>query len=1079
MPVLSKNVNKLSYGVDDIRRTLKFMHRPGDTFELCIIGPHKNKSALWSGFAAGDKAVVAGWFTELDKASALAAGLDQEGAKAIYCTLNPCSPNLLARANQRLKAGVGRTTDAEILQLRNLLIDIDPARPSGISSSIPEHDAALAFAQEIKTFLTEQGWPEPLVGDSGNGGHLVYRLPDLPIEQNTLVKSVLEGLEAKYADENGDIIRDGIKLGIDQVVFNPARITKLYGTMTRKGDATPDRPHRRSRIISLPDVPQPVSLELLQILANIVKEVDPKRKQAHQSTGGGSNDRFDLHGYLARYEVKVIKFKEHMGGTLYCLDSCPFDPSHGPNDSAIGQTSDGKLYFQCFHDSCKGKTWHDARTIISGDDSLEDFKSGNTKRKRRKRKDEHGNVNTEAEGNTCNDRPSLYFADKGAYYFSKQTANGTIDEQLSNFVAKIVAEEIRDDGMLQQNYFVIEGEHQNGQRLFQISVPSQQFQSLNWVVANWGPQVIIFAGFAKKDHLRCAIQAHSKHSIKRVVYTHLGWRETSPEKWQFLFVGGAINQDGLQTNVEVDPGKGSLRNYILSELPQSKSDVKAAIKSSLATLNMAPPHISFSLKSATYRAPLNECFRSDTNIFVAGQSGSQKSSLVALEQAHFGANFDFRHFPGNWTATANALEKMAFLAKDCLFTIDDYCPSGTQQDIARLRQTIDRLFRGSANNAGRARMGADGTLKAEYSPRGVIIATGEDVPTGQSLLARTLILELKRDEVDLDLLTQAQTDAEGGLFTQAMAAYLRWLSARIGELKKSLPGRYRELRNRARRQQQWVHDKSPAMVADLMIGFEIFIRFTLDEKAISDSEAEQLLDECWSSLLKATGAQAEFQRHEDTASRFLTLIGAAIVSGRGHISSAKSNGEPPNANLWGWQERQFGGGENARYELAPRGDLLGWIDGDDLYLEPETAFAAVQKLAKDQGGSFPFTVKTTWKRLAEKGLLASTDAGQNTIRKRIGKVQRRVIHLKRQDIIVCPYESEEHGCQGKPSAETENCDWKFGNFEGSVTENDKNIEENQILRLMGLIRLKMGGDTRIYFSQPQSVDHSSGEWQKL
>ena len=33
----------------------------------------------------------------------------------------------------------------------------------------------------------------------------------------------------------------------------PARITKLYGTMTRKGDHTPERPHRRSRILEIPD----------------------------------------------------------------------------------------------------------------------------------------------------------------------------------------------------------------------------------------------------------------------------------------------------------------------------------------------------------------------------------------------------------------------------------------------------------------------------------------------------------------------------------------------------------------------------------------------------------------------------------------------------------------------------------------------------------------------------------------------------------------------------------------------------------------------------------------------------------
>jgi len=49
------------------------------------------------------------------------------------------------------------------------------------------------------------------------------------------------------------------------------------------------------------------------------------------------------------------------------------------NESAIGKTSEGKLFYQCFHESCKTRTWNEARKIISGDDSLWDFVKGNGK----------------------------------------------------------------------------------------------------------------------------------------------------------------------------------------------------------------------------------------------------------------------------------------------------------------------------------------------------------------------------------------------------------------------------------------------------------------------------------------------------------------------------------------------------------------------------------------------------------------------------------------------------------------------------------------------------------------------------
>ena len=45
-------------------------------------------------------------------------------------------------------------------------------------------------------------------------------------------------------------------------------------------------------------------------------------------------------------------------------------PNHSPNESAIGQTKNGKLFYQCFHNSCEGKTWKEARKIISGDDKI-------------------------------------------------------------------------------------------------------------------------------------------------------------------------------------------------------------------------------------------------------------------------------------------------------------------------------------------------------------------------------------------------------------------------------------------------------------------------------------------------------------------------------------------------------------------------------------------------------------------------------------------------------------------------------------------------------------------------------------
>jgi hypothetical protein len=149
----------------------------------------------------------------------------------------------------RLKA---TTSDGDIVKRVWLPIDLDPERPSGISASEPEKQAAIQRAAEIKEFLTDKGYPDPLEADSGNGVHLLYRV-DLPndAESLELVKRFLAALDFVFSDG---------AVSVDTGVANSARIWKLYGTKARKGDSTQDRPHRRSRLLAIPGVVQEAPL---------------------------------------------------------------------------------------------------------------------------------------------------------------------------------------------------------------------------------------------------------------------------------------------------------------------------------------------------------------------------------------------------------------------------------------------------------------------------------------------------------------------------------------------------------------------------------------------------------------------------------------------------------------------------------------------------------------------------------------------------------------------------------------------------------------------------------------------------
>jgi len=226
------------------KRVYELMFNPGEVVEIRAIGGLKGRNKAWEGACFGAKGTVSGYFDNAEAFGASAKALDDAGAHGVYYTLNPCRPALIARAYNRLKANIHTTTDGEIELIRWLPIDLDPRRPTGISSSQAELDAAVSTAKLVAEHLEgDLKWARGLRAFSGNGYHLMYRLPDYRNSEEYIqkIRDILAYLSGKFTSD---------RVIIDEVVHNPARIWKCYGTHARKGDSIPERPHRVSRILS-------------------------------------------------------------------------------------------------------------------------------------------------------------------------------------------------------------------------------------------------------------------------------------------------------------------------------------------------------------------------------------------------------------------------------------------------------------------------------------------------------------------------------------------------------------------------------------------------------------------------------------------------------------------------------------------------------------------------------------------------------------------------------------------------------------------------------------------------------------
>ena len=333
----------ISANLDDIRRSVALFLDPGGVIELRVP-------------KAGRERVVAGYFDNADLAARAAFQLSGK-YPGIYFTLNPVRRDLLSRAANRTKPHAENLTiDSDVTRRRCLLIDFDPVRPSGISSSDEEHDLAIAAAREAALQLAEQGWPSPVWADSGNGGHLIYRI-DLPndVPAKDLLKRVLEVAAQRWTTPAIDV---------DVTVFNAARISKVYGTAAQKGDSTADRPHRLSRILDLPEGLGVVPLERLQEFAAEFRSEQPGASAVSpRSAPNSGRAPFELERWLLDKGVPIHRGPEvHAGSERWVLTACPFNPDHKAPDSAVfRQLGSGRLGFVCLHNSCAGKGWKEFR----------------------------------------------------------------------------------------------------------------------------------------------------------------------------------------------------------------------------------------------------------------------------------------------------------------------------------------------------------------------------------------------------------------------------------------------------------------------------------------------------------------------------------------------------------------------------------------------------------------------------------------------------------------------------------------------------------------------------------------------
>jgi hypothetical protein len=595
-------------------------------------------------------------------------------------------------------------------------------------------------------------------------------------------------------------------------------------------------------------------------------------------------------------------------------------------------------------------------------------------------------ITEDLDGWDAKDAASAYEVRGGALGWHRPVKDGgTVWTPLATFDAEITDETVRDDGAEQNLTWTLQVKTEDGRRgEVQIS-PDQLGKPQQWAAKAAGVSALVMPGLSVADHLRVAVQSRSTSVVRRTVFTHTGWRLIDGH-WAHLTSSGALGAAGLDETVTVD--LGSLGGYALPPVPDVRA-VREAVRESLALIGLAPDTVTVPWLAAAYRAPLP--LPPDCGVWMYGPSGTFKSEQTALGQQHYGSGMHVKNLPGNWTSSANDLEVTAFMLDGVLFVVDDYSPDVTRVDAARRAGAADRLIRGSANHSGRGRLRPDSTRRPVKPPRGQVLTSAEDIPPGgTSMRARTFVVKVMRGDVSIAVLTEAQKTAAAGTYAVAMAGYVQSLAVRYDadrRLSAALTATRNGYRDTAKTDG---HPRSAENIASLALGWHEFLTFAGEIGAITADERAAYWSRVWAALCTVGAEQGSYAADSDPVSIYLGSVRALIASGRVHVAGRDGSCPPENPVRWGWTEGMAG----AEPLWRAQGELVGWVDGDDLYLESSIAYKFARQHAEAEGQPLTISKRMLHEQLRERKLLAGSGAkGHHTARHRLGGAQQTVVHL--------------------------------------------------------------------------------------
>ncbi len=534
--------------------------------------------------------------------------------------------------------------------------------------------------------------------------------------------------------------------------------------------------------------------------------------------------------------------------------------------------------------------------------------------------------------------------------------------------------------------YVVEAIHSTGEvREFTLGV--KEWRDASWLDSLW-PDVQFRKDRQGRHEVLAAVAAQSQDAQEVTLHAATGWTEIAGRR-AYVHAGGAITADG-PVSISTDlPAK--LKPMTLEEPSAESVEDDLAESMGLLCEDWLPHRIGFVLSGIAYRAIL------PSNALVALMvappgSGKTAISMIAAEHFYPRMNQSNKCFLSMAAlgATAKSAQMIQHRAKDSLMIVDDFPPQTNSRD-ARAGADQSAMIRAAYDRASRDALTQDRRMIPGPVPRCAVLSSAEYAPADTGARERALVVPMPWGVAPpVEEISSAQSETRAVARSRFMAWLIQQTAAVSAEDLNAWVSES-DARHSAAVRAAGYDNRTAEHVGKLLTGWEWMLsRLEIAGVFTKDTAAEWMDGAVWEAALGAAEANVDADADVTPAEQLVRMLGDAL--GRGYVASASDPDSPPDSldpAGCGWMRVP---GPSPDYR--PRGDRLGWVRGDRVWLDPAAALAAVQKIAADEGVQL-----AAHSVAAASGLLVSaqvgliSDPGKNSHRVRVGGLRHRVWDL--------------------------------------------------------------------------------------